>query len=186
MQETIPEITARRPHTIVLIDEVESFAVRRNTASFDTNPVDVHRATDAVLQGIDAVSQDLPSIVFVTTTNFIEAVDEAFLSRADLVMRFTLPDQTTIVSILRHSLEELAANWPPVKALLENTTEIEELASHCVGWDGRRVRKLVLAALAQRIDVARDPGQLTMGDLRAAVKHSDLEVTAARHNRISN
>jgi len=25
----------------------------------------------------------LPSVLFVTTTNFIEAVDEAFLSRAD-------------------------------------------------------------------------------------------------------
>ena len=32
MQDTIPEIAARRPHTVVLIDEVESFAVRRSTA----------------------------------------------------------------------------------------------------------------------------------------------------------
>src|SRR3954464_15656038 len=57
MQETIPEIAARRPFTVVLIDEVESFAVRRDTASFETNPVDVHRATDAVLLGIDAVAK---------------------------------------------------------------------------------------------------------------------------------
>jgi pachytene checkpoint protein 2 len=35
----------------VLIDEVESFAVRRSLASFETNPVDVQRATDAVLAG---------------------------------------------------------------------------------------------------------------------------------------
>jgi len=108
MQDTIPEIAARRPHTVVLIDEVESFAVRRSAASFETNPVDVHRATDAVLAGIDAVSASLPSVLFITTTNFIEAVDEAFLSRADLVMHFTLPDQATIASILHHSLAELA------------------------------------------------------------------------------
>ena len=35
----------------MLIDEVESFAVRRSLASFETNPVDVQRATDAVLAG---------------------------------------------------------------------------------------------------------------------------------------
>ena len=34
LQDTIPEIAARRPHTVVLVDEVESFAVRRSTASF--------------------------------------------------------------------------------------------------------------------------------------------------------
>lgn len=169
MEETIPEIAARRPHTIVLIDEVESFAVRRSVASFETNPIDVHRATDAVLLGIDAVSMELPAVLFVTTTNFIQAVDEAFLSRADLVMHFELPDQNTIVSILRHSLEELAALWPPVKQLLDETGAIEDLGARCAGWDGRRVRKLVLAALAQRSDVARDPARLSLDDLRNAV-----------------
>jgi len=170
MQDTIPEIAARRPHTVVLIDEVESFAVRRSVASFETNPVDVHRATDAVLAGIDAVSASLPSVLFVTTTNFIEAVDEAFLSRADLVMHFALPEQTTIVSILHHSLAELAVLWPTVRTLLDQKDELEELATHCAGWDGRRVRKLILAALAQRTEVARDPGQLTMDDLRKAIQ----------------
>lgn len=169
MEETIPEIAARRPHTIVLIDEVESFAVRRSVASFETNPIDVHRATDAVLLGIDAISMELPAVLFVTTTNFIQAVDEAFLSRADLVMHFELPDQNTIVSILRHSLEELAALWPPVKQLLDETGAIEDLGARCAGWDGRRVRKLVLAALAQRSDVARDPARLSLDDLRNAV-----------------
>ena len=170
MQDTIPEIAARRPHTVVLIDEVESFAVRRSTASFETNPVDVHRATDAVLAGIDAVSASLPSVLFVTTTNFIAAVDEAFLSRADLVMHFTLPDQATIASILHHSLAELAVLWPTVRPLLDRKQELEELAVRCAGWDGRRVRKLILAALAQRAEVARDPGQLTIADLRKAIQ----------------
>ncbi len=100
LTETVPEIAARRPFTVVLIDEVESFAVRRSTASFEANPVDVHRATDAVLLGIDEIAKNLPSVLFVTTTNFIEAVDEAFLSRADLVMRFALPDRDTIERIL--------------------------------------------------------------------------------------
>jgi SpoVK/Ycf46/Vps4 family AAA+-type ATPase len=117
LADTIPEIAARRPFTVVLIDEVESFAVRRSSASFEANPVDVHRATDAVLLGIDEVARKLPSVLFVTTTNFIEAVDEAFLSRADLVMRFALPDRDTIVKILASALTELAVQFPPLAPL---------------------------------------------------------------------
>lgn len=173
MMDTVPEIAARRPHTVVLIDEVESFAVRRASASFETNPVDVHRATDAVLMGIDSISKALPSVLFVATTNFFEAVDEAFLSRADLVMHFTLPDRATIVSILHHSLEELAVVWPAMRSLLDQRKELERIATLCIGWDGRRVRKLILAALAQRSEVAKDPGLLTMEDLSRAVRQSN-------------
>jgi SpoVK/Ycf46/Vps4 family AAA+-type ATPase len=170
MQDTIPEIAARRPHTVVLIDEVEAFAVRRSAASFETNPVDVHRATDAVLLGIDGVAASLPNVLFVATTNFLEAVDDAFLSRADLVMHFTLPDETTIARILRHSLEELAVQWPAMRPLLDETAGLARIAALCNGWDGRRVRKLVLAALCQRSEVARDPGLLTLADLAAAAE----------------
>ena len=170
LQDTIPEIAARRPFTVVLIDEVESFAVRRSTASFDTNPVDVHRATDAVMLGIDEVARKLPAVLFVTTSNFIEAIDEAFLSRADLVMHFALPDQATIARILDASLAELAVQWPGLRPLLKSTGEIAEIAALCGGWNGRQVRKLVLAALAQRLEVARNPALLTFDDLREAAR----------------
>jgi AAA+ superfamily predicted ATPase len=170
LTETVPEIAARRPFTVVLIDEVESFAVRRSTASFEANPVDVHRATDAVLLGIDEIAKNLPSVLFVTTTNFIEAVDEAFLSRADLVMRFALPDRDTIAHILGHSLGELAVQWPALLPLTRDAARLSELAQLCEGWDGRRIRKLVLAALAQRLDVARDPTKLSWEDLFSAAR----------------
>jgi SpoVK/Ycf46/Vps4 family AAA+-type ATPase len=168
LQDTIPEIAARRPHTVVLIDEVESFAVRRSSASFETNPVDVHRATDAVMLGIDEIARKLPSVLFVTTTNFIDAIDEAFLSRADLVMHFALPNAETIAAILRHSLDELGVQWPQLKKLSDD--HIGEIAALCHGWNGRQVRKLVLAALAQRLEVAKDPALLTFDDLREAAR----------------
>jgi SpoVK/Ycf46/Vps4 family AAA+-type ATPase len=170
LQDTIPEVAARRPHTVVLIDEVESFAVRRTSASFETNPVDVHRATDAVMLGIDEIARKLPSVLFVTTTNFIDAIDDAFLSRADLVMHFALPNAETIASILQHSLAELAVQWPALKPLSEEPGHIGEIASMCEGWNGRQVRKLVLAALAQRLEVAKDPALLTFDDLREAAR----------------
>jgi SpoVK/Ycf46/Vps4 family AAA+-type ATPase len=176
LTETVPEIAARRPFTVVLIDEVESFAVSRSAASFEANPVDVHRATDAVLLGIDEVAKKMPSVLFVTTTNFIEAVDAAFLSRADLVMQFALPDRETIAKILAHAIGELAVQFPSLQPMAGATERIAEVAGLCEGWDGRRVRKLVLAALAQRLDVARDPSKLAWDDfLSAARKKGGVE-----------
>jgi SpoVK/Ycf46/Vps4 family AAA+-type ATPase len=168
LQETVPEIAARRPHTVVLIDEVESFAVRRTSASFETNPVDVHRATDAVMLGIDEIARKLPSVLFVTTTNFIDAIDDAFLSRADLVMHFALPNAETIARILQHALDELYVQWPGMTKL--NPDQIREIAALCEGWNGRQVRKLLLAALAQRLEVAKNPALLGFDDLREAAR----------------
>jgi AAA+ superfamily predicted ATPase len=180
LTDTIPEIAQRRPFTVVLIDEVESFAVRRSAASFEANPVDVHRATDAVLMGIDAIAKKLPSVLFVTTTNFISAVDEAFLSRADLVMNFALPDAETVEQILASAIGELAVQWPALQPLAQDRARLHELAQLCEGWDGRRLRKLVLAALAQRLEVARDPAQLTWDDfLEAARKRGGVEWAGA-------
>jgi AAA+ superfamily predicted ATPase len=170
MTDTLPELAARRPHTIVLIDEVESFAVRRSSASFGSNPVDVHRATDAVLAGIDHLATDHPRIVFVATTNFPEAVDEAFLSRADLVIDLDLPDETTVAAILGRTLAELAGIWPGTRGLADDEALHRKLAARCVGWDGRRIRKLVLTALALRVETALDPNLLEPADLLAAVE----------------
>jgi AAA+ superfamily predicted ATPase len=159
----------------VLVDEVESFAVRRSSASFGTNPVDVHRATDALLAGIDAVAADAPRVLFLATTNFVDAVDEAFLSRADLAVQLSLPDSATIAQIIRHSLLELSVLWPAIGSLADDEGLHAKVATACAGWDGRRVRKLVLSALALRQDVTRDPNLLTVDDLLGAVENVSPE-----------
>lgn len=168
MTDTLPEFAARRPHTVVLVDEVESFAVRRSSASFGANPVDVHRATDAVLAGIDHLAESYPRIVVVATTNFPDAVDEAFLSRADLVLTLELPDEATIAAILHRTLAELAGMWEGVRPLVDDEGLHRKLAARCAGWDGRQVRKLVIGALAQRRETALDPNLLCAADLLAA------------------
>lgn len=173
--DTLPEIAARRPHTIVLIDEVEALAVRRSSASFETNPVDVHRATDAVLAGLDQLRARCPHLVLVVTTNFLAAVDEAVLSRADLVLTTSLPDVVTIEQIIASSLDELAGQWPALRELADDRDLHRELAKACEGLDGRRVRKTVLAALASRPEVALDPGLVTADDLREAARWAVLD-----------
>ncbi len=47
----------------------------RSRASLETNPVDVHRATDAVLAGVDRVARAWPNVTFVATTNYQLGVD---------------------------------------------------------------------------------------------------------------
>ncbi len=170
LRDAVPELARRGRYAMVVIDEVESFAVDRRTASFDTNPVDVQRATDAVLEGLDRLRAELPGTVLVTTTNFPDAIDEAFLSRADLVAELALPDAPTRQEILRRTLLDLIAVWPALAGLVADEKLLGELALATDGWDGRALRRLPLAAASADPTVARDPGQLGADDLRAVLK----------------
>lgn len=174
MTETIPEYAARRPHTVVLIDEVESLAVRRSYASFETNPVDVHRATDALLMGMDVLARRQPRVLFVCTTNFPDSIDEAFTSRADYLLHLGLPDEQAVTMIVRNSLRELAGLWPELAGLADDDQLVEQLAKRCQGWDGRQIRKLALLALAESDVATRDPSRLRPEDLLAAAESGQL------------
>lgn len=87
--QTISELASSGP-TIVLLDEVETLAVDRSKLSMDANPVDIHRATDAVLVQLDMLAESHQNLLFIATSNFPEAVDSAFVSRCDLVTRNAL------------------------------------------------------------------------------------------------
>ena len=170
LRDVIPELAVGRPHLIVLVDEVDSFAVRRDLASFDTNPVDVQRATDAVLTGIEHLSATLPGTVVVTTTNLLPAVDPAFISRSDLVIELGLPTPEARVQIIGAALADLALHWPMLRELADSHELHAELGHLTSEWDGRRLRKLPLTALGGDPALARDPERLTAGHLLEAAK----------------
>jgi SpoVK/Ycf46/Vps4 family AAA+-type ATPase len=170
LTKTIPEYAMRRSTTIVLVDEVEAFAVSRSAASFETNPVDLHRATDAVLMGLDQVAASCPGTLFLTTTNFIEAIDEAMLSRADMIVPFRRATAEVAAEIVRRALDALAAAWPPIAELARNAPEIARLGEALAGWDGRRLTKLPVVAMAQRLETVTNPGAMQFADLWAAVE----------------
>ena len=92
---------AQQHVTVVLLDEVETLATDRAGLSRDANPIDVHRATDAALTNLDRLAATCPDVLIVATTNFDEAVDDAFVSRADIVHRFALPGSDTRAAILK-------------------------------------------------------------------------------------
>src|SRR6266540_2731683 len=165
-ERTIPDLARRGRPTIVLLDEVESLAVSRAGASLETNPVDVHRATEAVLAGVDQVARACPNVTFVATTNHSVGVDVAFLSRADLVEDIALPNVAAVEQILRDTLE------PIVGSSRLDGAALGPLAKACVEaqLDARRVRKLVLRALASRRELAMSPERLRVEDIAAALR----------------
>jgi len=165
-ERTLPDIASRGRPTIVLLDEVESLAVSRASASLETNPVDVHRATDAVLAGVDHVARDCPNVTFIATTNRSDGVDVAFLSRADLVEHIGLPGPEAIARILHDTLVEL------IPADRIDDAALRELAAECAGrsLDARQVRKLVLRAACSTRELALAPGRLTVADIAAVLR----------------
>lgn len=162
---TLPDLAQRGRPTVVLLDEVESLAVNRSGASLETNPVDVHRATDAVLAGVDQVARACPNVTFVATTNHAVGVDAAFLSRADLVEDIALPNAAAVEQILRDTLEPIVGSGLIHAALAP-------LARACVDahLDARRVRKLVIRALASRRELVLKPELLRIEDVAAALR----------------
>lgn len=164
-ERTLPDLARRGRPTIVLLDEVESLAVSRAGASLETNPVDVHRATDAVLAGVDHVSRACPNVTFVATTNHVAGVDVAFLSRADLVEQIGLPGPQAVARILRDTMSEL------VPADRIDGASLLKLATECVerSLDARQVRKLVLRAVCSSRELALAPERLTVADVAAAM-----------------
>ncbi|TMB62648.1 MAG: AAA family ATPase [Chloroflexi bacterium] len=165
-ERTLPDLAARGRPTIVLLDEVEALAVSRAGASLDTNPVDVHRATDAVLAGIDHMARACPNVTFIATTNHEAGVDVAFLSRADAIERMGLPSAAAIEQILRDSISEVA------KADGFDARALSALAKACAdaSLDARQVRKLVLRAITSRRELADDPSHLRVEDVAAALR----------------
>src|SRR5580704_16251293 len=98
--QSIAEAAAAGP-TIVLLDEVETLAADRSKMSLEANRIDIHRATDAVLVQLDALADRFPELLFIATSNFPQAVDTAFTSRAALVLNIPLPDRDAFARILR-------------------------------------------------------------------------------------
>lgn len=155
--------------TIVLLDEVETLAADRAKLSLDANPVDVHRATDAVLVQLDLLAERFPDLLFLATSNFPQAVDAAFTSRCDLVLQLPLPDREACRLILSDCLTGLARIYPALRRLLE-PADLSRCAAECVGLDGRAIRKMVANALASSPETAMDPGRTSVQDLLAAAK----------------
>lgn len=168
LQEHIPALADDGP-LVLLLDEVEALATARASMSMETNPVDVHRATDAVLTGIDRLAAETPRLLTLATTNFTQAVDAALISRADHVFRFPMPSEQALIEILEDTVAALrvitGADEPRI-----TRRDLEHAARLLEGVDGRRARKLVLDALASDPELTLNPAKLKGAHLVEAAK----------------
>lgn len=179
--QTIAEAAMSGP-TIVLLDEVETLAAERTKLSLQANPVDVHRATDAVLVQLDALADSHTNLLFIATSNFPEAVDSAFTSRCDLVLEIPLPNSKACEQILRSCLKGLGTTFSSI-GLLPGLDGFTAVANELVGLDGRTIRKVVANALTMRKELALNPMELTLNDLLEAAKAAKVtRMTKGRPN----
>ncbi|MDE0232815.1 MAG: AAA family ATPase [bacterium] len=171
LEKSIPELAAKGPPVVVLIDEVTSVAVNRQMAMGGTDPVDVVRATDAALHGLDRLAADHPNVLLVATSNLEGAIDEAVMSRTDLVVEVPLPDRESRAEILADSLAELGSVFNSRSAQVRvHQADLPDLAAELEGLSGRRLRKLVFEALL----LVANQGEpaLTVDHLRLAAARS--------------
>lgn len=169
-EHVLPDLAGGKP-LVVLMDEVEAVAVSRARASFDTNPVDVHRATNAVLTGVDSLARRSQPVVLIATTNEVSAVDAAFLSRADLIEHVGLPSSDVLEVIL---LDSLGAVVGADRIGPDERASVRRLAdrAHSASVDARQARKLILqAVVGHGPDLALAPETLEVAQLESALDH---------------
>lgn len=169
LSTTIAEHASTRP-VIVLLDEVETLASDRSKLSLEANPVDVHRTTDAVLAQLDHLAANFPQLLFIATSNFAQAIDEAFISRADLAIEVGKPSIDACRVILADTINALSTAFPKIKQITSEP-DFERAVLLCQGLDGRKIRKLVASACTFDKETALDPARLTAKDILKAVEH---------------
>lgn len=166
LEKSLPELAAKGPPVIVLMDEVNSLLPSRAMAVGGRDPVDVMRATEAALRGLDYLASTTRNVLVLATSNFESTIDEALLDRIDLAVEVGLPDAETIAEILRDTLDEL-----PAVAIDED--ELSGLASSMVGRSGRDVRKVILEAVVSRPEPPEAP--LTAAEVQTVLKRQAKE-----------
>lgn len=153
---------------IVLFDEVETVFTDRRSLSLEANPIDVHRAVDAALVGLDQLAQRHPDILIIATSNFAGVIDPALASRADQIIEIPLPGPEARRMILENTIAAVAAAFPGARRLLDSAV-LDATAAAADGLDGRRLRKAVAAACAISPDAQGDPDRVSPDDMLTAL-----------------
>jgi len=161
----IDELASSGLPVICLIDEVESLITERALALSESNPVDVFRAVNEVLQQVDRLSER-PNVYTLATSNFPKAIDKGFFDRADLRICIDLPDLVMRERIFKDIFEELnlklGTNIAIPAATEERSSEWSRLLEQTAHLSGRQLRKLVTQAIVHDRLVADRPEKLQL------------------------
>lgn len=159
-EKSLPELASKDVPVIVMIDEVNSLVPSRALATGGRDPLDVMRATEAALRGIDYLASSSPNVLVLATSNFEASLDEAMLDRIDVAVTIPIPDTETAVEILRDTLGEVPSSV--------TEDDLATLAGSLAGHSGRDIRKVVLEAAVTRDGGSDQP--LTRADIDRVLK----------------
>jgi SpoVK/Ycf46/Vps4 family AAA+-type ATPase len=171
LQKSIPELAAKGRPLIVVIDEVNTLATNRTLATGGRDPVDVMRATEAALRGVDYLADQHDNVAVIATTNFVASLDDAMIDRLDVAIEIALPDEDSRRKILRDTISEL-----PASSISEE--DALDIAETLAGHSGRDIRKAVLEAVVTRPVPIEAP--LTAEEMRRAIRERGEDRTPAR------
>ncbi|CAG8514234.1 7021_t:CDS:10 [Ambispora leptoticha] len=150
----------------VLIDEIESLTASRKSSLSGSDPSDAVRVVNALLTQIDKLRHK-KNVLILATSNITEAIDVAFIDRADIKQFIGLPSQKAIYTILSSCIQELIRvgiisteetllDWRAAELYRDATSNHEvipsmklfEISKKCQGMSGRVLRKLPFLAHA--------------------------------------
>jgi AAA+ superfamily predicted ATPase len=118
---------------------------------------------------MDRLTREHRNVLLIATTNFAKALDAAFVSRADHIEEFGLPNEEARREIIHETLAAIGGVWKHVKALEADTDKLAKVAD---GLDGRRIRKEIFVAIGSDVETAKDPNKLTRAKIEAAFRQS--------------
>ncbi|XP_015517357.1 pachytene checkpoint protein 2 homolog isoform X1 [Neodiprion pinetum] len=146
----------------VLIDEVESLAHARKSSVSGTEPSDSIRVVNALLTQLDHIKR-YQNVLILTTSNVTEAIDLAFVDRADIKQYIGHPSEIAIYKIYQSCIKELTkaqiienedildishlkANGYEENSTTRHSLRLLELSRESVGLSGRALRKIPFLA----------------------------------------
>ncbi|XP_020282189.1 pachytene checkpoint protein 2 homolog [Pseudomyrmex gracilis] len=155
----------------ILIDEVESLAHARKLCSNGAEPSDSIRVVNALLTQLDQIKR-YPNVLILTTSNMTEAIDLAFVDRADIKQYLGYPSEVAIYNIYYSCLKELMRagilehehvyDLSQLKLVgytedinTKNSLKLLELSRESEGLTGRTLRKIPFLAHALHLSSHR-------------------------------
>lgn len=173
---------------IILIDEVESLTHARSSHG-GVEPSDAIRTVNAVLTQLDDLKR-YPNVLIMATSNVTEAIDLAFVDRADIKQFIGPPPVKGIYKILKSCIMELCRTniiLPSEEIfafgaingtdnIYANSLHLHEIARECEGMNGRTLRKLPYLAHATYIQKPFCPVKDFLDALSKTIKKHKSEM----------
>lgn len=164
------EEAKRLAPSILLLDEMDATLPARGGTASDTGGAvrEWNAVTSFLLQVLDGPIEEKTPVFIIGTTNRLEALDPALLSRMTFTIEVPLPGREAREEILKRELP------PPLKEHAKTLALLTE------GFSGRDLAEVVRKALVEAFGRGKSPG---LEDLMAAVEETAKRLEEEKKGR---